>query len=141
MKSSTINMMLATAALMVASNVVSAAEMKFEIPFAFQAGGKVMAPGTYTVRGARDESNFLIRNKQSSEGIYLLSQGTQEPRKEWQDEAGGVLRFECNGGGCALTQVWTHDNFPAHLLPGSKKTQKGQDTRLAVIRSVVDNGK
>jgi hypothetical protein len=68
MQSSTINLMLATAALMVASTVASAEDLKIQIPFAFQASGKVMAPGTYILRGSQDESHFMLSNVQSAEG-------------------------------------------------------------------------
>ena len=65
MKSVTMNAMLATAAWMVASTAASAAELKFDVPFAFQAGSKTMAPGKYVVRASNDEVHFprsRIRN-------------------------------------------------------------------------------
>jgi hypothetical protein len=94
MKSLTINPILATAALLLASTVASAADMRFEIPFAFHAGGKVMAPGGYLVRASSGEARFFLQNTQSSEGVHLLGLGEQDPRKEWKDSADGVMQFE-----------------------------------------------
>ena len=140
MKSLTMNLTLAAAALMAASTAASAAEMKFEVPFAFRAGSKLMLPGKYVVQGSNNESNFLIKNVQTAEGVYLLSQEIKDPLNDWKSQAGGTLRFECTDGRCALTEVWTHHGYPAHALP-TVKGPKGQATQLAVIHAVVENGK
>jgi hypothetical protein len=140
MKSVTMNAMLATAAWMVASTAASAAELKFDVPFAFQAGNKVMAPGKYVVRASNDEVHFQIKNSQSADSVFLLSQGSDNPRKEWEALIGGVLQFECVEDRCTLRQVWTHDGFPAQVLPGPKP-HKGQSTRVAFVRSAVERTK
>ncbi len=49
MKKLTTKLMIAAAALVVAAGAASAQTMKAEIPFAFRAGDKVMAAGTYRV--------------------------------------------------------------------------------------------
>ena len=91
------------AALTVASTVASAAEMKFDIPFAFQAGGKLMGPGKYTVRGSGSESNFLIQNAQSSEGLYVLVGASQAAgRRNGPSKPAGCCSLNAPTAGTSL---------------------------------------
>ena len=61
MKSLTTNLMIAAAALF-AAGAVSAQTMTADIPFAFQAGGKVMAAGTYRVDLRGPTATVVIRD-------------------------------------------------------------------------------
>lgn len=140
MKSLPINLMLATAVMMVASTAASAEDMKANIPFAFQAGGKVLAPGKYMIRSTSGESHFVLTNLESFESVILLPRGLQDPKREWTAADTGVLQFACSAGDCALKQIWTHRTFPAHEFP-TPKTLDGKSTSLAVIRATVDKAK
>jgi hypothetical protein len=140
MKSATINLMLATAALLVASTVASAEDMKVDIPFAFQAGGNVMAPGAYMVYGAPNEWHFMLVNVQSHEKVFLLSGALTDPPQHWRTAGGGMLQFECGDTGCALKRLWTGHAYPAQEF-STPKAQKGYYTRLAVVRAAVGNAK
>jgi hypothetical protein len=139
MKSLTMNMMLAAAALMAGSTAVSAQTMKAEIPFAFKAHGKVMPAGQYNVYRAKDETSFTIRNAQSHESVMLLALAGEDAAKGWDSRNGGLLQFVCSEG-CTLQRIWTHQGYPVHEL-APRKPVEGKSTRLAVIRLVVDKTK
>ena len=134
MKSLTMNVMLATAAWMVASSAAVAADMKFEIPFAFQAAGKTMAPGTYKVQTSNGEMNVALVDSTSGEGVYLNVRANDDPQKEWKGLAGGVLQFACVHGGCVIAQLWTNSGYPAHHFSNPKMHESGP-THLALIRA------
>lgn len=133
MKSSMMNVMFATAALMVASTVAAAADMKVEVPFNFVAAGKMLPSGTYYVNSSIDERSFIIRNVEKHESVTLLSQAGADPKKEWRDLKGGVLQFGCSDK-CRLQRIWTHSSYPAHDVQGSKP---GHGERIAVIRAAL----
>ena len=134
MKSLTMNVILATAAWMVASSAASAADLKFEIPFAFQAAGKVMAPGTYRLHASNGEVQFQFSNTQSGEGVFFNAPPSYDPQKEWKGRDGGVLQFACGDSGCALRQLWTNRGYPAHKF-SAPKASDGKPIRLALIRA------
>jgi hypothetical protein len=131
MKSSTINLMLAAAALMAVSSAASAQTLKAEIPFAFDAAGHRMAAGTYYVNRATDERSFTMRNVQSQQSVVLLSLADVDPDKGWQ-KGDGKLQFACTDG-CTLQQIWTGKSFPAHKVAGAK-SERERPARLALIR-------
>ncbi len=135
MKRTTMNLMLAAATLMVASTVASAQALKAEIPFAFRAGGKVMAPGTYMVMASNGESRLQIRGR---DGSVLLGTGVREDApKTWKHAGRAVLEFACyNDGGCALQRVWTGDDgIQAHKFTAPKRGA-GDARGLAAIRLI-----
>ncbi len=140
MKSLTTNLMLAAAALLAASGAASAADMRVEIPFAFQAANQTMSPGTYKVISSNGESRFLIKNVQSGEGIFLLPLGDQNPKKAWTSQTGGVMEFACNDAGCVLTQLWTGKSYPAHGF-SSSKAHEDKTSRVALVHIAVSNAK
>jgi hypothetical protein len=140
MKSLTMNLMFAAAALVVVSSAASSAAMaadvvKFEVPFAFQAGGKTMAPGTYTFRPSNDDAYFLVSNVRSGEKVFVSALGAHDPEKEWKAQDGGILQLEFGDGYCGLKQLWTGQGHSAIYLskPGGNE---GKSTHLALIRSV-----
>jgi hypothetical protein len=136
MKSLTMNLMLATAALTVASSAAMAADiMHFEIPFAFQAAGKTMAPGTYTFRTLNNVPYFSVSNVRSGETVFVTALVSHDPEKEWKNRDGGVLQFECSEGQCGLKQVWAGQGRPA-IYVSSPHGNEGKFTHLALIRSV-----
>lgn len=135
MKSLTTSMMLATAAWMIASTTAFAADIKFEIPFAFRAVGTVLAPGVYRLRTSPGEVQFSLLNARTGKQIFMNAQASVDPRKEWSTLEGGVMQFACGDNECTLTQVWTHGGFPAHAI-ANPDAQHGKPARLALIRAV-----
>ena len=133
MKSSTMNLMLAAAILLVASTVASAQGMSAEIPFNFVAAGKVMPAGTYHVSDTAGQSHFRISDAHGHQAL-LAAHVDQDPVKEWTRGNGGVLQFTCSDA-CTLQQIWTNTGFPAHKLQVTDH-RTDQPTRVAVIRLV-----
>src|SRR5579871_6522461 len=113
MKSSMVKLMLATAALMVASTVASAQTMMAEIPFAFQAGENVMAPGTYQVTAYDGQRWFLLVDLQSGRHVSLVSGTGHDPQPSREVTTDGALQFACGDGGCRLKTIWTNTGYPA----------------------------
>ncbi len=142
MKSLTMNLMFAAAALVVASSVASSTAsaamtadvVKFEVPFAFQAGGKTMAPGTYTFRSTSNETYYTLSNVRSGEKVFVTAAAPHDPAREWKTQDGGALQFECTDGQCGLKQLWTGQGHPAFYL-SSRRGNEGKSTHLALIRS------
>jgi hypothetical protein len=135
MKRTTMNLMLATAALLVASTVASAQTISFEIPFAFQVAGKIMAPGAYDVSASPGESLFQITSKRSGHALLLSSGTPQDPQSAWVKAGGGLLEFACDEGGCSLKRIWTGTGAPAHAY-ATPKREGDKPTHLAVVRTV-----
>jgi len=135
MKSVTMNLMLATAALMVASTVASAQTVKATIPFAFQYKGKVMPAGTYRVTDSGVNPWLEVANVRTREKTFMVPQAAVDPQKEWLSSPGGILQFTCRDGACVLTRVWTNSGKPARTFPGPK-TQ--DHANVAVISLAAD---
>jgi hypothetical protein len=134
MKRTTMNLMLAAAALMVASTVASAQTMKAEIPFAFRVGNKVMTPGTYRVWTSNNESQLQIVGLHG--GVLVGSGVREDAPKAWQSAGKPILQFACdNDGGCVLRRFWTGNSEGfAHRVTGPKRG--GDAKSLAAIRLV-----
>ena len=140
MKSLTMNLLLAAAMCLTASVAASAAEIRFEIPFAFQAAGMAMAPGTYAVRPASGEVHFQLLNTVTGKSVYLHSIADHDTQKDWKAAAGGVLAFACNEGACALTELWTHSGYPTHKV-ANPRVSEGGTTHVALIRAASSGSK
>jgi hypothetical protein len=86
-----------------AGSPASAAELRAEIPFTFQMGGKTLPAGTYNVSTSQgvlgvtgyEGGAFVMTNRLEANG-YL--------ENGWQ---GPTLVFEKSGGGFVLIEVWT----------------------------------
>ena len=139
MTNATVKMMLATAALMVASTAASAQTMKANIPFRFEAAGKMLPAGTYTVSAQDAQARFQLRNTGTGNSVMLSSSISADPESQWRRQAGGILQFAC-ADTCELRTVWTNGASPAHkFLPG--KSNNGKPVHLAVIRVSLAQGK
>jgi hypothetical protein len=117
--------MIAAAAL-VAAGAASAQTLQAEIPFAFRAGGKVMAAGTYSV-DVRGSANIVTISGWNKGGVMAMPTGVKADA-----ESKPKLVFECGHGTCSLLQVW-----PGYSQDGlvfrTPKSAQGEDTSLAVI--------
>jgi hypothetical protein len=114
--------MLAAAAFLATTAVASAQVMYAEIPFAFRAGAKVLAPGTYQVRMSGTVQNAVIlSNFETRQSAILLSSGLADNSIEGKAPDNPVLGFDCSVGRCALIRLWTRSSnsslaFPRHSL-------------------------
>jgi hypothetical protein len=120
---------------MVASSAAMAADVvKFDVPFAFQAAGKTLAPGTYRLRAADNKMYFTMSNVRTGTSVFMNALSPHDPEKEWQSQNGGILEFACNDGQCALKQLWTGKGHPAVYI-SIPHEQEIKFRRLALIRS------
>src|ERR1700689_3915174 len=95
----TTKLMIAAAALF-AAGAASAQTMKADIPFAFRAGGKVMAAGTYYVNGRYFRDTVLIRSLHN--GSVVAMPTTHQNGVEGDAR----LVFTCARETCSLAQIW-----------------------------------
>jgi len=133
MKNLTMKTMIAAAAFVAAAGVASADTqiMEAKIPFAFRAGGKVLAPGTYRVR-LRDDGNPIVTIASPGNAVIALAQANGDAKKAWTAGGKAVLSFECGSSRCSLTQVWMGSSSPVYMLP-APKLGKDEPRRLAEI--------
>ena len=118
MKSMTTKLMMTAAALAIATAVAPAQTFKAEIPFAFQAGGKAMAAGTYVVRASYHQSQTVVLvNYKAKQSAILMPGPMTDPAKAWTAKGDPVLSFECGVGRCALARLWTGSDEPVMTFP------------------------
>jgi hypothetical protein len=126
--------MFAAAALAALAGSASAQALKAEIPFAFRAGGVLMAPGTYDV--VQDKLNasqyFRLHNRDTNQSVLLGSYIRRDAPKAWVAAGAPTLSFECAGGRCAIRQIWTGYE-PAFQFSGPKPGGD-EPVRIAEIR-------
>jgi len=105
MKSITTKLMMTAAVLTIATTVASAQTYRADIPFAFRAGAKMMASGSYQIR-VDSTHNFLvvISNYDARQAAVLLPNSTTN--EKWSAPASDpVLSFECASSRCALARL------------------------------------
>jgi hypothetical protein len=108
MKNLTNRMMIVAAAFLAVASA-SAQSMEAKIPFAFRAGGKVMAPGTYRVRMQVQPSGtplLTISGHESGQSVLAVAFGNGDPKAAWKATGDAVLSFECGNSRCSLKQAW-----------------------------------
>ncbi len=131
MKSLTTKLMIAAAAL-VAAGAASAQTMTADIPFAFQAGGKVMAAGTYRVDLGGPAATVIIRDARGK-NVVIARTVTHIDRKEETAK----LVFSCGRGSCSLVQAW-----PGYSEPGlafkAPVLNRNEEASLVVIHLRLD---
>jgi len=135
---STTKWLVTAAALAIVTGVASAQALQAEIPFAFRAGDKVMAAGTYRVE-ARDAQHFLIlSNFESRQSAILLPNWLETPAKAVASRGEPVMVFEC-ASRCELVKVWT--GYGAPTIAFRRHAPSGGETAsLMEIRLVRVNG-
>jgi hypothetical protein len=135
MKTSTMNLMLATAVMMVASTVSFAQNLRAEIPFSFRVGDKVMAPGSYEVHATNGEAMLYLHSEEGNSSALLAAGVKGDAPKAWIKAGRPSLGFECGEGPCVLQSIWTATGAPAHFY--AKSGHKDERSRLAVIQLAV----
>jgi hypothetical protein len=101
MKSMTTKFMIAAAALTIASGVASAQQYHADIPFAFRAGSKVMAPGHYKIGVENGRAYVVVSNTElKANSLLITSPGTRSAA-----DSKPTLAFACDGGRCKLASL------------------------------------
>jgi len=103
------------AALVAVAVGASAQSMKAEIPFAFRAGGAVLAPGSYRVSVSSRANNSVIHltSRDTNKSILILSLYKSDVSNPAGDPK---LWFACAGGNCVLTSVWNGEDHSAMVV-------------------------
>jgi hypothetical protein len=126
MKNFTTTLIIAAAAL-VTAGAASAQVLKADIPFEFQAGGKVMAAGTYQVYLRVVGGTVILKNANRNAAITAMPSSHIEGA-----EQGAKLVFRCVHGSCSLAQVWPGDSGPGLTFP-TPKLDRNEVASTAVI--------
>src|SRR5262249_49158333 len=102
------NSLLAAIAILATAGIASAqTTLKAEIPFAFQAGNTMMAPGSYQIfQYSTGVPTVRMRNHSENKTVLLLPQLGDAP-KDWLKFGVPKISFECVDGNCSLAQIWT----------------------------------
>lgn len=109
------------AAVALTGSPASAADLRADIPFSFQMGGKTLPAGTYQVSTSQgvlgvtgyEGGAFVMTNRLEENGVETV----------WQ---GPTLVFEKSGGGYALTEVWTGSRNGRKLPAASQATANAE---------------
>ncbi|HTS67029.1 MAG TPA: hypothetical protein VMH28_33620 [Candidatus Acidoferrales bacterium] len=139
MKSFTSKLMITAAALVVATGVASAQSLKAEIPFAFRAGGKLMAPGTYQVADSDSKRYLVLHNYEAKASVIMIPALLKDPPKAWAAKGDPVIAFACGTGPCELAEIWSASGYPAMTFSRGKSGSVEQAS-LTEIRLVRANG-
>ena len=127
MKTLTTRFMIAVVALAAAAGSASAQTYKAEIPMAFHAGSKLMAPGSYELILTTTTGYNVVRVRSSDgkESVFLLSTAGSDAPKAWRADSTPKIGFECSGRNCSLTQLYDGSDiatyrFSTHKLPAAE---------------------
>ena len=134
MKTSTMQWMIATAALAVAAGSASAQTLNAQIPVYFHVGKAVMTPGPYQVRtdtGSGSEIVYL-HNLATHTSVMLASSVRGDVPKSWIEEGSPRLIFECLDNSCALKRMW-NGSGDAYTFPTKKGPGPNLEARLTVV--------
>lgn len=126
-------LMLAAAALTLAG-AASAQTLKADIPFAFQAGDKVLQPGTYVVtrHSTAGIPTFRFTNLDDREAAVAMPYGSHDADKTWRADGKARLAFVCGANRCSISDLWDGDINSAAVGFPSPKARK-ESMRTAVI--------
>jgi hypothetical protein len=138
MKNLTTNTMFAAAALVVAAGAAQAQTIKAEVPFSFRVAGTVMPAGEYRLTASNSAGGNLVSLSiwDSKLSIIAVPYATSHRVPENYEVS---LTFECSGANCSLVKVapGSGHSYQFH----SPKLGRNEDTRVAVIRAVLVNGR
>ena len=138
MKNLTTKMTIAAAALMVAAGVAGAQTIKAEVPFGFRAAGTMMPAGSYRVDANSTSGGkiFTLSNEDTHQRVLAMPYANNIQKS---GETPVSLTFECSGANCSLVRV-APGSGQSYLIR-KPKMEKGEDTRMAVIRAVLVNAR
>ena len=131
------NIMVA-AGVLVMAGAASAQTVKAEIPFAFQAGNKLMPPGTYEVgilHGVSGNEVFRLYSMDERKSVLAVPSVRQDPAKEWKADGRPRLAFACGTGHCALTEIWNGSTSSIAYRFRTPKSEETASMRVVVART------
>lgn len=120
------------AALALTGSPASAADLRADIPFTFQMGGKTLPAGIYQVSTSQgvlgvhgyDGGAFVMTNRLEANGYQDMG---------WQDP---TLVFERKGGDYVLVEVWTGSRNGRRLPSGTVAAADNEPWLGAVAQDV-----
>lgn len=117
---------------MLGSLVLSAQDQKEKatIPFAFEASGRILPAGDYTVSEMSARGVFTLRN---TEGDALF---VNAPKNDTGDAEHPRLVFNCYGNDRILSQIWTDDGGGYSVLSSQKYLKRHMDMSALVSVSL-----
>ncbi|SPE24307.1 conserved exported hypothetical protein [Candidatus Sulfopaludibacter sp. SbA3] len=139
MNTSTMRLMIATAALAVAAGTASAQAMKAEIPMSFRANGKLMPPGSYEVREDTGHGYIRVRKLDSDRSAMMGTGVTSDAPKMWREAGSPMLSFVCAGESCTLTRFWNGKDSFTHAFTAPKPPAtdlEAQQTRVVTLAMI-----
>jgi len=124
MKTFTMNMILATAALFGASVAQASTVLRAEVPFPFSMNGREFRPGTYEVRSDNSPLQLVLCNLEN----YRMGVALYNPEELPRDASDGKskLVFECNDGACVLVDVVDMRSGLGLRIPQQKSRRGGR---------------
>ncbi len=99
------------------------------IPFAFEANGRILPAGDYSVSEHSARGVFLLRNK---EGDALF---VNAPLSDSEAAANPRLVFSCYGNDRILSQIWT-DAGNGYSITSAKERSLKRRMQMAALVSV-----
>ena len=143
MKTLTTRFVIAVAALAVAAASASAQTYKADIPMAFRAGSELLRAGAYEVRLDRSydgQPMLTIRSLSTTKRSVLIATPGRDPAKSWKRDGHAVISFQCLGGQCALSELWTGSTAAStYSFPGLK-LRPADVERIASISVALTRG-
>ena len=133
MKNLTKSLFTAVAVVAVAGSAAAQTTLKAEIPFAYQAGKAMMAPGTYQVVRLLGGGAPVIqlRNVGERKAVAILTD-LGDVSKEWAKAGVPKMAFECVDGSCSLAQIWTGDGRDAIRVRGVRH-RRGENAKIELV--------
>jgi hypothetical protein len=113
--------------------------MKADIPFAFNAGNKLMQPGTYTIDAVLQNGTVIYRfiNVEQRQSVLAMAQAAHDPAKEWRADANPRVTFECSTSRCALAELWSGAGNPNAYRFYVPKTHDGEVHAEVIVAHTV----
>ena len=107
----------------------SSVRVMAHIPFDFQVGGKSLPAGDYSVRQiTHGPEGLLVRSKDGSKGVIVLSNGTQAKANQ---SDGARLDFHRYGDQYFLATVWGPEREGRRILESGRERSLRKEMRIA----------
>lgn len=97
------------------------------VPFAFKAGQKQVAAGTYTLSKVSTSSIFDVRSNDAGEH-FMLNAPIMLSSKDHQPS----LVFHCYGDRCVLSQIWM-EGGQGYQLPSTSERSLGFSPKIVSV--------
>ena len=137
MKSMTMKLMISAASLAIVGSVASAQTLRAEIPFAFRAGDKVMAPGTYYVKASDTRQYVVLANYETKDAAVVMAGTRSTPSRNWAAAGEARMAFECDPARCELSRIWTGPGEDALTFRrhGSSAAERATVSEIRLMRA------